>query len=89
MIHDTEEAEGQVPTHARGTREWLSGAKGEGGGGYRALEQLRKEGKVMAFGAGINIAVGTPNHTWETYRKVPRASSPPSGGALHLRSPFQ
>lgn len=70
VIHDIEEAEGQQPTHARGTRAFLAGGQPSGEkGGYKALEQLRKEGKIKAFGAGINIAVGTPNHTWETYRK--------------------
>ena len=57
VIHDIEEAEGQQPTHARGTREFLAGDKG----GYRALEKLRASGKIKAFGAGINIAIGTPN----------------------------
>ena len=65
VIHDIEEAEGQSPTHARGTRQFLAGEQG----GYRALEKLRRDGKIKAFGAGINIAVGTPNHTYETYRK--------------------
>jgi D-threo-aldose 1-dehydrogenase len=65
VIHDIEEAEGQQPVHARGTREFLAGEKG----GYRALEKLRKDGKIKAFGAGINIAVGTPNHTFDTYKE--------------------
>ena len=33
------------------------------------MEDLRRSGKIKAFGAGINIAVGTPNHTWDSYRK--------------------
>jgi len=65
VIHDVEEAEGQTPLHPRGARANLAGPKG----GYRALEQLRAEGKIKAFGAGINYAVGTHNHTAETYRK--------------------
>jgi D-threo-aldose 1-dehydrogenase len=65
VIHDIEEAEGQSPTHARGTREFLAGEQG----GYRALEKLRRDGRIKAFGAGINIAVGTPNHTYTTYKQ--------------------
>ena len=65
VIHDVEEAEGQTPMHPRGSRSFLSGAEG----GYRALEHLRAEGKIKAFGAGMNYAVGTANHTAESYRQ--------------------
>jgi D-threo-aldose 1-dehydrogenase len=65
VIHDIEEAEGQLVLHPRGSREWLTGAQG----GYKALEELRRVGKIKAFGAGLNYAVGTPNHAEETYRQ--------------------
>lgn len=65
VIHDIEEAEGETPLHPRGARANLVGPKG----GYRALEQLRASGKIKAFGAGINYAVGTHNHTAESYRQ--------------------
>ena len=67
VIHDVEEAEGQTPLHPRGARANLAGPKG----GYRALEQLRAEGKIKAFGAGINYAVGTHNHILKTtYQRI-------------------
>lgn len=71
VIHDMEEAEGQIPLHARGTRSHLAGerAGGTGRGGYAALEELRSSGQIKAFGAGINIWTGDHNHTEESYRQ--------------------
>jgi aryl-alcohol dehydrogenase-like predicted oxidoreductase len=67
VIHDIEEAEGQNPLHPRGTRKWLveNAVKEQPDrGGYRALEELRSSGRIKAFGAGINYAVGTPNRAY-------------------------